>query len=123
MKCSMSRSASIALSLLALCCVTITVHAQTTSAKKGIAEWGAAGNTISGSNVTWYYDWKATSDVTNPPWGVQFIPMTWGASHVNSTELTAAKNTGAGILLSFNEPDVSGQSNLTPSQFRELQAF
>jgi len=92
------------------------IEAQASSVKKGIAEWSAAANTISQSNVSWYYDWRAINNVTNPPRGVQFIPMIWGASEANVTELIQAKNSGAGILLTFNEPDVANQSNLTPAQ-------
>ena len=87
-------------------------------AKKGVGEYrepeGAA--TIGALHVTWYYDWGARPDVRGETPGVQFVPMIWGLKYVDAADLQAAKATGVGILLGFNEPDVGGQSNMTVEQ-------
>jgi hypothetical protein len=77
------------------------------------------------SRVAWYYDWRPVSDVVDPPKNIQFIPMIWGKNNLNTADELAAKNSGAGILLTFNEPD--GQSNMTVEEalaaWPQLQAM
>lgn len=106
------------LSLACVSCTTVGLIAQATSAKKGIGEYGQphAANTLMDARVAWYYDWQPTSDVSNPPAGIQFIPMIWGEKNLNTADETAAGNSGAGILLTFNEPDNAGQSNMSVAQ-------
>jgi len=109
---------SMLLSLASVSCMTAGLIAQATSAKKGIGEYGQphAANTLLDSRVAWYYDWQPTSDVPNPPAGIQFIPMIWGERNLNAADEAAARNSGSGILLTFNEPDNAGQSNMTVAQ-------
>jgi hypothetical protein len=42
--------------------------------------------------------------------------MIWGQADVTTKELAAAKASGAGVLLGFNEPNVHPQSNMTVEQ-------
>ena len=107
--------------------------------KKGIGEYDQpyAAATLAELRVSWYYDWKPRQDVSGPPpdvnpviWladhggvrgggappSVQFIPMIWGKRNLNAADLRAAKATGAGILLGFNEPNEKKQSNMTVQQ-------
>lgn len=83
--------------------------------KKGVGEYdqprGAA--TLSQLGVSWYYDWRPRPDVAHAPAGVQFIPMIWGEQNLNAADLKAAKDSGAGIVLGFNEPNEQGQSHMT----------
>jgi hypothetical protein len=61
---------------------------------------------------TWYYTW----DVSPVP-GLEsfpFVPMVWGANSIS--KLGGARSTPAPVVLGFNEPDGSAQSNLTPSR-------
>jgi hypothetical protein len=53
------------------------------------------------------------------PAGVEFVPMIWGAGSVTSATLAQAKQQGT-ELLGFNEPDMSGQANMTVSQALDL---
>ncbi|HEX4007244.1 MAG TPA: glycosyl hydrolase [Acidobacteriaceae bacterium] len=100
-----------------------------TSAKKGIGEWGQphATPTLVDARVAWYYDWQPRSDIRNPPAGIQFIPMIWGGKNLNPRDEADAQKTGAGILLTFNEPDNPGQSHMTVAEalaaWPQLQAL
>lgn len=83
--------------------------------KKGVGEYTQphGARVLAGLKVSWYYDWKPRPDVSGAPAGVQFIPMIWGPQNLNEADLQAAKASGAGIVLGFNEPNESSQSNMT----------
>jgi hypothetical protein len=70
-----------------------------------------------GSKVSWAYNWGQTN--ANMGVNLEFVPMLWGAGsgHTNSWVANANKAIAAGSknLLSFNEPDMSSQSNLSPA--------
>ena len=90
--------------------------------KKGAATWSFSGiNTaFKESGVSWYYTWGADhSGISDQP-GVQFVPMIWGAASVTANNLADAKQNSAGVLLGFNEPDLSSQANMTPQQALNL---
>jgi hypothetical protein len=61
-------------------------------------------------NASWYYNWgpKGTSEP-----GIEFVPMVKGKGHVNDATLAAIKESGAKVLLGFNEPERADQGNLT----------
>lgn len=88
--------------------------------KRGVCVGPHKGNTRCGdldqlTNVSWFYDWSMTDDMfTTCPTGKEFIPCLWGDAPIlhNSTNTTALSR--ARFLLSFNEPDNSGQSNVRP---------
>jgi putative glycosyl hydrolase len=87
-----------------------------TSSKKGVDAWGFSGasQALAESGASWYYTWSASPGVSSLP-RVQFVPMIWGAANVTASTLSQVKQEGDD-LLGFNEPDNSGQSNLTPAQ-------
>lgn len=73
-------------------------------------------------NVSWYYDWGISIPASSS--GLDYVPMVWGSWSVNETNLAALQ---AGIadgtytnLLTFNEPDLAEQSNMTVEQALEL---
>lgn len=88
------------------------------SRKKGVGEYlqPHGTETISQLHVSWYYDWAPVPDIREAPARVQFIPMIWGLKNLNMADLEAAKATGAGILLGFNEPNGKNQANMTVQQ-------
>jgi RNA polymerase sigma factor (sigma-70 family) len=91
------------------------------NAKKGVGAWtfSGASQALADSGASWYYTWSTShAGLTSPP-GVAFVPMIWGAASVNAATLSQAKAEG-NILLGFNEPDMSGQSNMTVSQALSL---
>eukprot|EP01084_Bolivina_argentea_P133180 235025_1 len=64
---------------------------------------------------TWYYNWDTTNtfktkNCASMPSG-EYVPMIWGAQYVNDTIPGDFKH-----LLGFNEPNVKGQSNMTPQE-------
>ena len=83
------------------------------SSKKGCVLSASVGaQRFQSVNPTWYYTW----DVTPVPGleSIPFVPMCWGAKSIS-------KFTGpVPLLLGFNEPDNSAQSNLTPQQALSL---
>ena len=91
-----------------------------TSQRKGVATWNAAGASqeLAASGASWYYDWGATPNGITAP-ASSFVPMIWGASDVTAATLDQVKSEGD-VLLGFNEPDQSGQANMTVAQALDL---
>jgi Glycosyl hydrolase catalytic core len=81
---------------------------------KGVANSACADLTT--LKVSWWYNWTTSpSGCASPP----FVPMVWGhtgkeqsASGI-AAEISAAVNAGYDTVLGFNEPDNTGQSNLS----------
>ncbi|KAJ7768289.1 glycosyl hydrolase catalytic core-domain-containing protein [Mycena metata] len=99
----------------------------TSSSKAGIAGGDADTDmqqfTASGK-TTWYYQWSVSSDVSTTD--LEFVPMLWGQKDVaqwtdasNGINATISKNKPTAVL-GFNEPQETGQSNLTPQQGADL---
>jgi len=82
--------------------------------KKGVSAWAFPGarSALAQSGVHWYYTWATSHDGISTPKGVSFVPMIWGAGSVTTASLQQARRS-AHVLLAFNEPDMSSQSNLT----------
>jgi RNA polymerase sigma factor (sigma-70 family) len=87
------------------------------SGKKGVGVWSFAGasTALAQSGATWYYTWSTGHPGITTPKGTTFVPMVWGAASVTPANLAAAKAAGP-YLLGFNEPDMSGQANMTVDQ-------
>jgi hypothetical protein len=79
-----------------------------TSCKRGIAANVAPGAAFFPS-VRWWYNWSNQGGGANT--GIEFVPMIWGGSSVNSAIPATSK-----FLLTFNEPNFHAQSNLTAAQ-------
>lgn len=61
--------------------------------------------------LSWYYAWSGTAPCPN----VDFVPQIWGSWKSLNWVPTPAKavSKGAKFLLGFNEPDGTGQANMT----------
>jgi hypothetical protein len=72
----------------------------------------------SSSNIAWTYNW-GNSPTGTVPSNFEFVPMLWGLkSDLTSSWAPAASSaiaSGSKHLLSFNEPDLDTQSNISPS--------
>jgi len=92
-----------------------------TSQRKGVVTWDATGvsQELAASGASWYYNWGATPSGITAPASTSFVPMIWGASDVNAATLDQVKTEGD-VLLGFNEPDQSGQANMTVAQALSL---
>ncbi|WP_066360563.1 sigma-70 family RNA polymerase sigma factor [Herbidospora mongoliensis] len=91
------------------------------SAKKGVGVWPMNGvsTSLAKSGARWYYTWASHQNGVQTPRNVEFVPMIWGADSVTPEQLSAAKKAGP-YLLSFNEPDLAGQANMTVERALEL---
>ncbi len=87
---------------------------------------GVSANPVSGASqdiadvgASWYYDWGPSTGAIAKPAGAEFVPMIWGAGSVDPTDLATAEQQGT-ELLSFNEPDMAGQANMSVDQALDL---
>jgi len=86
------------------------------NAKRGIAFAESNGNDIGkakNSQISWVYAWEASPPAYLKSSGLEFIPMQWGSAGADQFQ-SIVKGLGAKTILGFNEPDMSGQSNLSP---------
>lgn len=91
------------------------------SARKGVGVWNFAGasQALANSKAGWYYTWGTQHPGISTPRGATFVPMIRSAENVTATELARAKAAGP-YLLTFNEPDLPDQANMTVEQALDL---
>lgn len=84
--------------------------------KKGLSYNSAAlTDAFANTGMSWAYNWAAAPAGTLIS-GVEYVPMLWGLNAVSSwsTAAGSAISSGSTAALSFNEPDLSTQSNIDP---------
>jgi hypothetical protein len=68
--------------------------------------------------ASWSYNWSATAPPVES--GLAWVPMVWGSGSVTSAVIASLRRDRADgkaqYLLGFNEPDASGQANMTPAE-------
>ncbi|MBM7492272.1 RNA polymerase sigma factor (sigma-70 family) [Micromonospora luteifusca] len=91
------------------------------SARKGVGVWNFAGasQALASSKAGWYYTWGTQHPGISTPQGVTFVPMIRSAENVTAAELARARAAGP-YLLTFNEPDLPEQANMTVEQALDL---
>ncbi|GAB3947099.1 sigma-70 family RNA polymerase sigma factor [Micromonospora vulcania] len=91
------------------------------SGRKGVGVWNFAGvnQALANSKAGWYYTWGTEHPGVTTPRGVTFVPMIRSAENVTTAELARAKAAGP-YLLTFNEPDMPEQANMTVEQALDL---
>jgi hypothetical protein len=82
--------------------------------KKGVCVWVFRGvsTALKDSGATWYLTWSTAHGAIVTPRGAQFVPMVRTAADVTPPALAQAERSGA-ALLTFNEPDLSTQADMT----------
>jgi hypothetical protein len=96
-----------------------TAVAASSGGKRGLAYNSAAMvSPFSGSSkVSWAYNWASSSSGLSVS-GIEYVPLLWGmASSFTgpwSAAASSAIKSGSKYLMSFNEPDLSTQANLSP---------
>ena len=87
------------------------------ASKKGVCVWSFRGVTtaLSESGATWYLTWSTSRQGIVDPRGVQFVPMVRTAANVTPSALAQAERSGP-ALLTFNEPDLGSQADMTVAQ-------
>lgn len=101
---------------------TTSVAAQSTatSGKRGVAyNTASLCSAFEGqAEVTWGYNWGSASGGLASSFN--YVPLLWGTSSSFTdywaSNAQAAIDAGSTYLMSFNEPDLDTQSNLTPAQ-------
>jgi len=97
---------------------TPTGSSTSSSSKRGLAYNDASLLTgFSGSNkISWAYNWG--SSTASIPSAFEYVPLLWGtASSFTNNWISAATKaiaSGSTHLMSFNEPDLNTQANLSP---------
>jgi len=113
-----------ALAVVLVLGLVLSVQAHWNGAKAGLG-WSdgnsdnirvLTGNTVGNTPVSWIYTWSAYSVQAASTIGLDFVPMLWGSSTASSFEsqLNSGAFSNSTAVLGFNEPDQSGQSNMSP---------
>jgi hypothetical protein len=100
----MKKTSSLLTIFILIGAFVIPLHAQTEKKGVGLAESeGWANQQLQALQVSWYYSWGAASDVKTH---VPFVPMVFSIRKLNDLH-------HAPVVLGFNEPDNTKQSNTT----------
>ncbi len=85
--------------------------------KKGLGLNMSMGNYLDLKDwkLGWYYNWGETPYDRDNYKGVEYVPMIWKSTTANDTKTRAnkAKSSKYKYLLTFNEPDLPGQCNMS----------
>jgi hypothetical protein len=73
---------------------------------------------LHGLRLGWYYNWRPFAKIEAVA-GVEFVPMFWSSRDVSAENLAVVNQGPATHVLGFNEPDMGGQSNMTPEECLE----
>lgn len=65
------------------------------------------------TQVSWVYDWGSTTPSYLKDTDMTYVPMQWGEDNVDNF-MAEVQAQNAKIILGFNEPDLSSQSNIAP---------
>jgi putative glycosyl hydrolase len=92
--------------------VVVTAKA---SKKKGVGVWQFTGLKAALADVGagWYYNWSSNNDSMPGPAGVEFVPMIRAKGDATDATIAKAKKESDGELLGFNEPDMTGQADMS----------
>jgi hypothetical protein len=98
------------------------------SAKRGIAYDLAspADLAVLSPGVSWWYNWSPSPNASVPSdyatrYAMDFYPMLWnGSFNANSFVTFLKANPGIKYMLVLNEPNLVGQSNMTPQKAAQL---
>lgn len=99
----------------AILAAALTAPLSTLALERGLA-WGTDdrwGPNIAKGLITWYHHWQDGPN-THLPADIEFVPMFWGPSKFDLWNARKAEMNQKlpSHLLSFNEPDITGQSNM-----------
>ncbi|WBB62063.1 glycosyl hydrolase [Streptomyces sp. WMMC500] len=87
------------------------------SSQKGVAlnPVDGAGKALTDSGVSWFHNWTTSTGRLDKPKNVEYVPTIWGPRSVTRIELRNATRGGT-HLLTFNEPDLPTQADMTVKQ-------
>ncbi len=87
---------------------------------RGVSTWWMPGVSASlrRSHVSWVYNWSVQPSFRVPR-GVRFVPMIWSGAFATPEALATASTYGPD-LLTFNEPELGSQANMSVGQALRL---
>ena len=98
---------------------TVEVQRRISTSKRGAAynEASLVSPLSSSGTISWAYNW-AFSAYGSLPSGVEYVPMLWGAKDFGGwvAAVETALSSGSSYIMGFNEPDMTSQANMSPSQ-------
>ncbi|HVD98596.1 MAG TPA: glycosyl hydrolase [Cytophagaceae bacterium] len=106
--------------LFLLLIIPLVIQAQV-SPKRGMAYGNHSVADLNADKVgaSWWYNWSSTPDAAIASYyasqGVEFVPMMWNDSYTVANAI-AQIPAGCKYLLAFNEPNFTGEANMTPAQ-------
>jgi hypothetical protein len=100
----------------------------TKSAKRGIAYdlSASADLAVLSPGVSWWYNWTSSPNASVPSdyaskYGMEYDPMLWNFNfNAADVEAYLQANPSIKYLLVLNEPNITGQANVTPQQAAQL---
>lgn len=100
-------------------------HKEETSTKFALTKKGLGLSSDMGAKcptkdmgISWYYNWGDSGPSSGNQYkGIEYVPMVWKSTTSNDfkTRVNRAKNNKYRHILTFNEPDLQGQCNMTVS--------
>lgn len=108
------------------------LNGDTKTAKKGVSSWYYAGSDASRhdvsvlekAGVSWFYNWGFTPECAEETDTMEYVPMIWSGQGVTDDTIEKLKEgKEEGLyknLLTFNEPDLDSQADMTVDEAIEL---
>ncbi|CAJ1357644.1 unnamed protein product [Effrenium voratum] len=96
---------------------TLSVDERSKTSKKGVglpSSTGYGATQLEALNASWFYSWGLKPKITVPD-GVEFVPIVATAKYLQWSPAS-----GCHDILGFNEPDHSGQANISVSEALKL---
>ncbi|KAI2679737.1 CAZyme family GH128 [Penicillium psychrosexuale] len=104
--------------LVATSAMAAPMHAKRSSGKRGAAynDVSTVSALANAGTISWAYNWAGDLSGSLPS-GVEFVPMLWGQNMFGgwATAIQTALSSGSTYILGFNEPDMTSQANMSPS--------
>lgn len=105
------------ITLLALTLLAVVGPAlpATAGSSPGVGAWQVRGvsEALRLSGAEWFHTWSTQHPGIRTPAGTTFVPTIWGAGSVTPDNLARAKRSRSRHLLTFNEPDLAEQANMS----------
>ncbi len=81
----------------------------------GLATDMGANLDLSAMGVAWYYNWGEKPSSGSQYQGIEYVPMVWKETNANNLKnrVNSAINKGYKYILTYNEPDLAGQCNMS----------
>ncbi len=79
--------------------------------------------TLLAPGISWSYNWGSaqneTFDAYRSDYGLDYCPMAWNGVNESAIREYVERNPDCSYLLAFNEPNLTDQANMTPTQAAE----